>query len=302
MLWIFALIMFLPAPISAAEAHSCLNSTKSKFYLSCSDDGRIVDIDIAVALGDCKNSMCSGNTPQLIMQTFSCYWKNNCTIDLPLDIIIQSTDDSEKCIGTKPDILLLYSWKCTKKNVQIYDFQERTDFNMSGGILRSHSRFPWNYLFSDFCTDRTSSMCSRNVTFWLNPKQTFVITVQKVNISESDNLTLHTKQDIIRRPVSVGTMTFDDSAEAIYLQLSLTEDTKEDSGFFFCYKSLSSGKAPTDACSDLTTLNKRPQILTSAVEKDTPKRKGGKKKGKNKTENNDKQKGGNKPKGKKRQM
>ncbi|KAK3595198.1 hypothetical protein CHS0354_021513 [Potamilus streckersoni] len=300
MFWILALIVFLTAPILAADGSSCMNSSKSRFNLSCSDDGKIFDINVTAALGNCGQSTCNGNTPHLIMQKLSCYWKNNCTIDLPNDIIVQTTDNSDKCTGTKPDILVLYSWKCTSESVQVYDFQEKTGSNMSfdRGILRSHSRFPWDYFFSDFCTNSKSfSSCSRTVKFWLKPKYTFVITVHKINVTEPDSLTWYTKQDTTPRPVSMGTMTFDDSAEAISLQLNLTEDSNGDSGFLICYQSLSIGNAPKDACTDLTTLHFNPQILKSRGDKDATKRKGGKKKGKNKTETNGKQKSGKKPKG-----
>ncbi|KAK3595200.1 hypothetical protein CHS0354_021516 [Potamilus streckersoni] len=301
MLWIFALGIFRQAFVPATNAAPCLSSSKWKFNLSCNDDGKIFDVNVTSATGECEQSSCNGYTPQLIMQKLNCYWKNNCSIDLRKDIIIQSVDDQRKCIGTKPDVLLLHSWKCTKKGVKIYDFTEKTDFKIlfDRGILRSHARFPWDYFFSDFCTNYKSFTCSRTVTFWLKPKYTFVITVHKVNVTEPDSLTWYTKQDTTPRPVSMGTMTFDDSAEAISLQLNLAEDSKGDSGFLICYQYSANGASIIDACHDLTTTHDDPKILRSKREKDTQKHKGSKKKRINKTERNDRRKKEKKTKGNK---
>ncbi|KAK3595197.1 hypothetical protein CHS0354_021512 [Potamilus streckersoni] len=274
--WMFALIVYLQARISSTAACSPLSCSQRKFEICC-DDGEIFDVNITSTVGECGQSSCTGDTPQLIMQKLNCYWKNRCIIELPKDTIIQSTSNSNECIGGKPKVLVLHWWKCTQKGVNISYLKTNTTFNIGDkGILRSHSRFPWDYSIDDFNSEFKETYIV-TVTFWLTTDYTVTITAYKVNVTDPDRLEWYTKQNNAPVPVSMGTVHFDQNVEKVYLQLNLSKDSKGDSGFLICFNYSSNGGTIQDACSDLTTTHFTAPKIPKSIKGEKKKKNKGKK-------------------------
>lgn len=269
---VFALI---PAVHAGYLEHGCVdrinNGSDTKFDISCKEDrARISFIDVTSGRGLCSDRLdcCVGKTPQLIVSHLNCYWKRSCSINFPTEIIIMPTQISPgcNCIGYPPDYLELKEVMCfTPKDkpgqrdiVDICGTNTTGNLSMDGGLLVSHSNFPWEYNPRSLVGTESQRKCKK--TIWLSPYKTKLLTtVQDLDIAEGDNLSARskTKGGTNVKTVQANTTTLYDEQLSVEFEFVIGQESNGGRGFVICFLMIPTGdyEPGMNACEMLMTRN-----------------------------------------------
>lgn len=265
------MLMVLSTNADSKDKH-CVDAKKNggeKFQVSCEEEGAVIS-DITVFSGttdSCTENAgcCVGETPNLIVESLNCYWKQNCSISFPRDIIIKSYADCSNCIGSQPRFMMIKETRCfTPKNTtdghvqqDIVDICEElkpepSDISMDSGLLLSHKYYPWEYKPSKMMSAQDPTRTC-NKKFWLKDHTTMVVSVHTIDVAEGDSLLVingSLKQTIQNKTTLVFHAYQTRSVEFTF---TVAQESNGGRGFVLCFKMIPtrSYDSTMNACDDV---------------------------------------------------
>ncbi|KAL3881670.1 hypothetical protein ACJMK2_028080 [Sinanodonta woodiana] len=256
-----SVVTLLLLPVCFSQAPSCLDPPLRQRHQTYIDlacpDGRIFSVDVAAGRGTCGRITCSGFSPTLLHESLNCYWQSTCRIRFPTEIIVK-TEDFVNCLGKRPDVLRLESWRCLNTSNQIIDMSSPIQIiPIPSGVIRSHGNYPWDYDFSDFSGGSLLLNGFRNnsLTLYLWPNTKLVLSTRKIEIDSYDYLTYFTKEHPEGRLLSEGTLEFTAATERVTIQFLVSLRTNGGAGFIICYSYVQPMDSIGNACDFITTLH-----------------------------------------------
>ncbi|XP_067662053.1 uncharacterized protein [Haliotis asinina] len=128
----------------------CIVGRKDSMSIACPSGHVIFKPDFVAGVsngGQCMSvpGDCQGLTHTLITQRNRCYWKNTCDFSWTRGVPLTMTS-SLNCLAQVPKYISVGSYQCKPKET-VFDMCDRTIdvINVTAGIIRSHSSYPWHY-------------------------------------------------------------------------------------------------------------------------------------------------------------
>ncbi|KAL5011475.1 hypothetical protein ScPMuIL_010026 [Solemya velum] len=222
----------------SASVQECMTMKRKVSSLSCGAGELIYRPRVSAVVstkGTCRTfrADCEGMTPDIMVQSFRCYWENSCQLVMNGQIPIASSDNWQ-CIGKRTSFSSVKRHTCIKQD-QVFDIcdDSETAISQSEGFIRSHSSYPWNY-------DTQASECRRR--FEIDNNQTLVITADEIDLDPegTDVITVFHTLAGSRKPVYTSSTTLDPKLSlrggTVEVVFTVLEDSKSGRGFVLLFQ------------------------------------------------------------------